>query len=171
MDFGFLVRLLNMLDIDIVRIEKRRVFEETLIAYHHNSEGGEVAFDLAEESEGTQRLFRVLDVALDCLATGGVAVIDNLDLFLHPRLSIELVRIFKNRRLNTQGSQLVFTANSTELLSEELLRVSEIGIVSKTLEEGSVVRRVSSFSGEAYAHNFRNNYLMDRYGGVPFPHL
>lgn len=170
-DFGSLVRLLNMLDIDIVRIEKRQGFEETLIAYHHNSEGGEVAFDITEESEGTQRLFRVLDVALDCLATGGVAVIDNLDLLLHPRLSIELVRVFKSRRLNTKAAQLVFTANCTELLSDELLRVSEIGIVSKTLEEGSGVRRVSSFSGEDYAHNFRNNYLMDRYGGIPFPHL
>ena len=66
---------------------------------------------------------------------------------------------------------MVFTANCTDLLDDELLRVSEIGIVSKSLAEGSVVRRVSSFSGEDYAHDFRNNYLMNRYGGVPFPHL
>lgn len=170
-NFGSLVRLLNMFDIGIVRIEKQQGFEETLIAYRHNSEGNEVAFDITEESEGTQRLFRVLDVALDCLATGDVAVIDNLDLLLHPRLSIELVRMFKSRRLNTKAAQLVFSANCTELLDDELLRVSEIGIVSKSLAEGSGIKRVSSFSEEDYAHDFRNNYLVNRYGVVPFPYL
>ncbi|MDY0289886.1 MAG: ATP-binding protein [Sphaerochaeta sp.] len=170
-NFDPLVRILNMLDIDIVRIEKRQGFEEGFIAYHHNGEGGEVAFDSSEESEGTQRLFRVLDMALDCLATGCVAVIDNLDLLLHPRLSIELVRMFKDRRLNTKAAQLVFTANSTELLSDELLRVSEIGIVSKTLKNGSIVRRISDFAGEYNAHDFRKNYLNGKYGGIPFPYL
>ena len=170
-NFGPLVRVLNMLDIDIVRIEKRQGFEETLIAYHHNGKGGEVAFDSTEESEGTQRLFRVLDVALDCLATGGVAIIDNLDLLLHPRLCIELVRMFKNRRLNTNAAQLVFTANSTELLSDELLRVSEIGIVSKTLKNGSIVKRVSDFAGEHTTFELRHKYLMGTYGGIPFPYL
>jgi len=170
-DFGPLVRLLNMFDIDIVHIEKRQGFEETLIAYHPNREGAEIAFDLTEESEGTQRLFRVLDTALDRLAIGGVAIIDYLDLLLHPRLSIELVRMFKSKRLNTKGAQLVFSANSTELLADELLRVSEIGIISKTLDGGTAIKRVSSFSGQDYAHDFRDNYLNNRYGGVPFPHL
>ena len=170
-DFAFLTRLLNMLDIDIVRIEKKQGFEETLIAYHTNSEGDEVAFDFTEESEGTQRLFRVLDMTLDRLATGGIAIIDSIDLLLHPRLSIELVRMFKSRRLNTKGAQLVFTSNSTELLSDGLLRVSEIGIINKTLIKGSVVKRVSDFKDVRNGTNFREQYLQGTYTGIPFPYL
>lgn len=94
-----------------------------------------------------------------------------MDLFLHPKLSIELVRMFKAREFNTKGAQLLFTATTTEILSDELLRVSEIGIVSKTLEGGSVVRRISDIARGEDRTDFRNNYLRGRYGGIPFPSL
>lgn len=74
-------------------------------------------------------------MALDCLTTDGVGFIDYIDFLLHPPHSIELVRMFKNRRLNTEGHSWCSLPNSTELLSDELFRASKIGIVSKTLKK------------------------------------
>ena len=141
-------------------------------SFHEDVEGKEVEFDFAtEESSGTQIVAGLLGVFLAALDTGGVVAIDELDRSLHPLLLIELVRLFKDRRYNRKGAQLVFTVHNTDILDANLLRVSEVGIISKTLEGGTKLCRISDFKGVGNIENFRRQYLTGSFSGIPFPYI
>ena len=141
-------------------------------SFHEDAEGKEIEFDFAtEESSGTQIVAGLLGVFLAALETGGVVAIDELDRSLHPLLLIELVRLFKDRRYNSKGAQLIFTVHNTDILDANLLRVSEVGIISKTLEEGSKLSRISDFRGVGTIGNFRKQYLTGSFSGIPFPYI
>lgn len=141
-------------------------------SYHEDVDGKEVEFDFrTEESSGTQIVAGLLGVFLAALETGGVVAIDELDRSLHPLLLIELVRLFKDRRYNRKGGQLIFTVHNTDILDANLLRVSEVGIISKTLEKGTALSRISDFKGVGNIENFRRQYLTGSFSGIPFPYI
>lgn len=146
--------------------------KDRVCSFHEDVEGKEVEFDFkTEESAGTQIVAGLLGVFLAALETGGVVAVDELDRSLHPLLLIELVRLFKDRRYNRKGAQLVFTVHNTDILDANLLRVSEVGIISKTLEEGSMLSRISDFKGVGNIENFRKQYLTGSFSGIPFPYI
>ncbi len=141
-------------------------------SFHQDAGGKEVEFDfMTEESSGTQIVAGLLGVFLAVLESGGVVAVDELDRSLHPLLLIEMVRLFKDRRYNHRGAQLVFTAHNTDILDANLLRVSEVGIISKTLQDGSTITRISDFADVGNIANFRKQYLTGRFSGIPFPYI
>ena len=145
---------------------------DRICSFHQDAQGNEVEFDFStEESSGTQILAGLLGVFLAALESGGVVAVDELDRSLHPLLLIELIRLFKDRRYNSRGAQLVCTVHNTDILDANLLRVSEVGIISKTMQEGSTIARISDFSGVGKVENFRRQYLTGRFSGIPFPYI
>jgi AAA15 family ATPase/GTPase len=86
-------------------------------------------------------------------------------------LLVELVKLFKDKRYNKANAQLIFTAHNTNIMDDELLRKSEIGIITKTLAKGSVLQRVSDFEGVRNVTNFRKQYLQGTFSGIPFPYI
>ncbi len=172
----------NYLDVDpdfLLRLtsfekEGERIVLNTdrIRSFHQDIDGQEVEFDFAtEESSGTQIVAGLLGVFLAALETGGVVAVDELDRSLHPLLLIELIRLFKDRRYNSRGAQLVFTVHNTDILDADLLRVSEVGIVSKTLKDGSTLTRISDFKRIKHVGNLRKPYLTGRFSGIPFPYI
>lgn len=146
-------------------------YSDTIHSYHIDSQGNEVEFDFEEESEGTKRLSCLLGMLLFALEHGNVVIIDELALSLHPLLTSELVKLFKDKRYNTNNAQLIFTTHNTDILDNDLLRISEIGIVNKTIKKGSTIKRVSDFEGVRNVTNFRKQYLHGTYTGIPFPFI
>lgn len=141
-------------------------------SFHQDADGREVEFDfMTEESSGTQIVAGLLGVFLAVLESGGVVAVDELDRSLHPLLLIELVRLFKDRRYNPRGAQLVFTVHNTDILDAALLRVSEVGIITKTLQDGSTLARISDFAGVGNIASFRKQYLTGCFSGIPFPYI
>jgi predicted ATPase len=143
---------------------------------HKNAEGSNVDMDfLKHESTGTQRLASLVALILRTLKTGGVFVIDELECSLHPLLIRELVLLFKKRRLNPKGAQLIFTTHNTDILDDSILRISEISLVRKTAANGTLVRRLADArnAGEDIRNvtNFRKQYLAGFYSAVPHPAL
>ena len=99
-------------------------------------------------------------------------IVDELDRSLHPLLLIELVRLFKDKRYNSNGAQLIFTAHNTEILDAGMLRVSEVGIVKRTSQEGTEIVRLSDFRGiNNNIATFRQQYLNGQFAGIPFPYI
>ncbi len=172
----------NYLDVDPEFLASLTSFEkegenivlntDRIRSFHQDIEGKEVEFDfMTEESSGTQIVAGLLGVFLAALENGGVVAVDELDRSLHPLLLIEMVRLFKDRRYNGRGAQLVFTVHNTDILETDLLRVSEVGIISKTVQEGSTIARISDFAGVGKVENFRKQYLAGRFSGIPFPYI
>lgn len=141
----------------------------SLLTVHKTAEGGEMLLDIAEESRGTQRLVGLLGKLLAAVRRGKTVLIDEIDDSLHSLLVIELVKLFKKRRLNCCGAQLIFTAHNTDLLAAKILGLSEVGIVSQSGFDGTEIMRLTQVPGLRNVDNFRRLYLNGEFGGVPSP--
>lgn len=145
-------------------------------SYHRDDKGRDVVFDfMLQESEGTVRLATVVAYLLCALHKGDPIFIDELDRSLHPLLVRAVLALFQQRNRNMKSAQLVFTTHCTDLLDDEILRLSEIGIVVKNEKLGTKVKRLCDFRREGTdirnVSNFRKMYLDGFYSGVPYPAL
>jgi len=138
------------------------------VRFQHRTDTGELhSFDLADESDGTQKLFTYAGPLLDVLATGRTLAVDELDTSLHPLMVRFLISLFHNPEINRYNAQLIFTTHDTSVLDSELYRRDQIWFVEKTADQSSRVYPLSDFSprkGEA----LEKNYLHGRYGALPF---
>jgi AAA15 family ATPase/GTPase len=143
---------------------------------HKDATGSDVVLNfLKHESAGTQRLASLVGLILRTLKTGGVFIIDELECSLHPLLMRELVLLFKKRRLNPKGAQVIFTSHNTDILDDSILRISEIALVRKTAANGTLVRRLVDARNDGddirNVTNFRKQYLAGFYSAIPHPAL
>jgi AAA15 family ATPase/GTPase len=141
---------------------------------HFDIDGSPATFDFFEhESAGTQRLAGLVGLILYTLKTGGVLLVDELECSLHPLLMRELVLLYKRRRHNPKGAQLIFTTHNTDILDDSILRLSEIALVRKTPANGTLMRRLvdARKDGDDIRNvtNFRKQYLAGFYAGIPHP--
>lgn len=173
--FEDIVTILRKLDIDITRMEYKKdtlgKMATEINSYHEDVLGNEVQFNFNEESLGTQRVACLLGIVLTALRRGTILVIDELGNSLHPYLFAEIVRMFKDRRYNTSNAQLIFTTHNTDIMEQDMMRVSEIGIVNRTLKRGTVFKRISDFEGVRNVTNFRKQYLDGTFSGIPHTYI
>lgn len=162
----------------IVRYEpnKKMVTVERITSFHKSTDGTLVPFNFyAEESQGTQLLAGIIGIVLKALEEGTRLFVDELDRSLHPLLLLHIVRMFKNKELNTKGAQLVFTLHETTLLEDPLLRLSEVGILNNNIFVGTKLQRLSDFHKDDKSVrnilNFRRRYMDGIYAGIPRPML
>lgn len=143
---------------------------------HEDVSGNPALLDfIKHESDGTQRLAGLVGLILYTLKTGGVLLVDELERSLHPLLMREIVMLFKKRRHNPKGAQLIVTTHNTDILDDSILRLSEIALVRKTTANGTLIRRLvdAKKDGEDIRNvtNFRKQYLAGFYSAIPHPAL
>jgi hypothetical protein len=143
---------------------------------HEDVSGNLALLDfIKHESDGTQRLAGLVGLILYTLKTGGVLLVDELERSLHPLLMREIVMLFKKRRHNPKGAQLIVTTHNTDILDDSILRLSEIALVRKTTANGTLIRRLvdAKKDGEDIRNvtNFRKQYLAGFYSAIPHPAL
>ena len=142
------------------------MLETTHPVFDQGQQTGEVAFDIAEESEGTQKFFALLGPLLDTLEHGRVLVIDELDARLHPLLTREIVRLFNAPESNPHNAQLIFVAHDPGLLAANLLRRDQVWFAQKNRYGATELYSLAEMKERNDASYFKN-YLSGRYGGVP----
>ena len=147
------------------------LIRDTVYTYHTSNEGKEVIFNFNEESEGTRTLSNLLGICLAALDSGKTICIDELETSLHPLLLIEIIRLFKIKKYNPKGAQLIFTAHNTDILDNDLMRISEISIINKTVVNGTTIKRLSDFKNLRNISNFRKRYLQGLFSGIPYPYI
>ena len=147
---------------------------DTITTYHKNINNKDIAFKFREdESEGTKILFGLIGIILKALDDGAVLVIDELERSLHPLILIAIIKMFKSKYWNKNNAQLIFTTHNTDILDDNILKITEINIVKKTLKYGTKVARLNEYkneNGEKIRNviNFRKQYLAGLYSGIPF---
>ncbi len=174
-----IVEVIRKLDVEIrgIEIVNQKTNQEMhsfIRSFHKNDRNENVVFDfLAQESEGTIRLASLVAYLLSALYSGATIFVDELDRSLHPLLVRAALSLFQQRARNTKNAQIVFTTHCTDLLDDEILRLSEIGIVTKNAALGTKVKRLCDLrrDGEDIRNvtNFRRMYLDGFYSGVPYP--
>lgn len=147
--------------------------ERVTITFQHKIDDKIYPLDIAQESDGTQKLFNVLPLVMIALSEGKLLVFDELDAKLHPKLLIFLIKLFKNKEINRHNAQLVFTSHDVSSMRSTVFRTDEIWFACKNTDESSDLYSLYELRDEHHNHispsaAFDKQYLEGRYGADPY---
>ncbi|MCX4137204.1 AAA family ATPase [Paraburkholderia sp. SEWSISQ10-3 4] len=117
------------------------------------------------ESHGTRQFLQIYPYLAHVLQFGGIAVIDELDLAIHPRVLPEILRWFYSKERNPHGAQLWMTCQNASLL--ENLTKEEIYFCEKDSTGGTSIYSLKDIQGVRRVDNFYRKYMGGTYGAVP----
>ncbi|MBU3159520.1 ATP-binding protein [Clostridium frigoris] len=125
-----------------------------------------IEFDLAEESDGTRKLFGILGPWVTVLEQGHTLIVDELDIRLHPHLTRFLVELFQNPEINKNNAQLIFSTHDTNLLDQDLFRRDQIWFTEKKEDNSTDLYSLDDFTVRKDAA-IEKGYLQGKYGAIP----
>lgn len=121
-------------------------------------------FNFNEESDGTRRLFELLDILLN-KSENKVYVIDEMERSLHPKMTSRFIELFDQLHPE-QKIQLIFTTHESSIMDQELFRRDEIWFVERNKDNNSNIYSLDKFK-ERYDKKLSKAYLEGRYGAIP----
>lgn len=134
-----------------------------------NSIVGKEIFELDnEESLGTQKFFKMSAPILNTLQEGKILAIDELDASLHPMLTMHLVKLFHDPKVNTKNAQLIFTTHDTNLLKPHLFRRDQIWFTEKDMYGSTHLNALAEFKDVRKDADFEKEYIQGKYGAIPY---
>ena len=154
---------LRRLDLGIGRVGFFGRKDGPILGFTHDGLSGGVSMQL--ESLGTQKFVANYPVIRDALKNGGVSVIDEFDISLHPMVLPEIVGWFENPRKNPHNAQLWISCHSITLMKN--LVMEGIVICEKDRRGSSSVYSLGSVEGVLRNEEFMNGYIRGIYGGIP----
>lgn len=122
---------------------------------------------LGEESIGTQILFVFSPALKKILDDGKTIVIDEIDKSLHPSVVKYIINMFRDKRINKNGAQLIITTHDTSLLSLSIFRRDQIYLIDKDKDTAESTMKCLNQYAVRKGENIEKGYLLGRYGGVP----
>ncbi len=145
-----------------IRINENSEPEITTIVLKH----GKSVFDFnfSEESDGTKRLFDLIDMLIT-ERPDTVFVVDELERSLHPNLTEHFLKLFMESHGNAR-TQLIFTTHENAIMNQSLFRRDEIWFVSRGADDASKIYSLDKFK-ERYDKKLSKAYLEGRYGAIP----
>ncbi|EAI3075121.1 ATP-binding protein [Campylobacter coli] len=135
---------------------------------HTNQQGKQILFDMLElESQGTQKFFKLIGPWVEALEQGYTIVVDELNTHLHPLMTKFLVNLFHNENLNKSNAQLIFTTHDTSILNQDVFRRDQIWFCEKQ-NKATKLYPLSDFKVRKDKTNLENDYLLGRFGALPY---
>lgn len=147
-----------------IRIDENGNTEYHVLKFVHRYGEEKASFEMRRESDGTYRLFQLLDVLLT--SKNKIFVIDEISRCMHPLLTIKFVEKFLSL-CRDRNVQLIVTTHETRLMSHRYLRRDELW---NCLQNENGESLLESFD----RHDVRidkvldENYLKGNFGGIPF---
>lgn len=117
------------------------------------------------ESHGTRSFIKIAPLILLALDTGGIAIVDELDLALHPLILPEIVRWFYDPTRNCAGAQLWMSCHSVSLLDD--LTKEEVVFCDKDGGGRTSLYSLMDVQSVRRNDNLYKKYLGGVYGAVP----
>lgn len=169
-----LLKMFEEMDINIDDIKAEKT-ENGKYKYKtkHVIDGNENWLDLKDESSGTIKLFGILPMIAYGLSEGATLVIDELDSKLHPLLIGYIIDLFKDKKINKNGGQLIFTSHDLTTMDSKYFRRDEIWFVAKGKRQDSILYSLVEFkdeNGKAIRKDasFSKQYIEGKYGADPY---
>lgn len=132
----------------------------------NKSEG--ILIPLNKESDGTIKIFNIIPLILESLETGSLLCIDDLDINLHPLLFKKIVNMYKDKKINKNNAQLIYTAHSTFLFNSGELRRDQLYLVEKNETGKSNLFSLSEFKKLRVDADYEKKYLTGQFGAIPY---
>lgn len=140
-----------------------------LVAYHTGADGGDIKFEIHQESDGSLRVIDLLPAFIDASSknANSVYVIDEIDRSLHTLLTRNLINAYLASCSAESRSQMLLTTHDVSLIDQHLLRRDEIWVAERDGTGNSTLIPFSSYKDVRYDKDIRKSYLQGRMGGVP----
>jgi len=170
-----LANVLRALDVDAKDKSIDEVLDrvEDKVEFGHSAGRGRkpVYLSLNEESLGTQVWFALVGPIIRTLRDGDTLTIDEIDASLHPHLTSEILKTFRDPKKNPKQAQLLFTSHDTTLLGgwlgEKELTRDQVWFTEKKPDGATVLYPLTDFSPRK-TENLERGYLQGRYGAIPY---
>jgi len=159
----------------VPKVTKARILEAhkyELNTYHDYFKGDTLShqnesFPFEKESQGTKTLFVLGGLLLEAIEKGVPIFIDELETSLHSVLTQELISLFKDKKLNVNNSQLIFTSHDTTILNKNSLRKDQIWFAEKNHKGETDLFSLQDFSDVREDTLFDKWYLAGKFGALP----
>lgn len=166
-----IIRLMNDMGIDITGYRFDNAENQFYLERMIQNTTYELSF--VNESDGTKKLFAALPVILLALETGRLLIIDELDAKLHPKLLRYVISMFKNKKINKNGAQLLFTSHDMTTMKNTVFRRDEIWFAAINEDHESEIYSLYEIRREdnERVNNtaaYDKQYLEGRYGADPY---
>lgn len=145
-----------------IRIQDNYEPEITTLVLKHGK--SHFDFDFAEESDGTKRLFDLVDMLLT-KRDDIIYVVDELERSLHPKLTEHFLNSFMKAHEGAR-MQLLFTTHEDTIMDQNIFRRDEIWFVERNANNSSTIYSLDRFK-ERYDKKLSKAYLDGRYGAIP----
>lgn len=86
--------------------------------FEHTHKGKKFPLTYFVQSRGTKKLFSQALFFYKVISEGGVLIIDEIDVGLHPKIVEAIVGLFDNKKVNRKNGQLLFTTHSEEIIND-----------------------------------------------------
>lgn len=152
----------------------------TIYDIHSNPTDRTQAWDWDErESSGSQKAMHLSGPILWALVHGSILVVDEIEAFLHPIMTLNTIEIFLSPNSNPNKAQIIFATHDTNLLSYAKLRRDQIYFAEKNKLESTELFSLSDFkyygerNGQTISESERpdvdkeKRYIEGRYGAIP----
>lgn len=156
-------REVRRIDVGIQSLEQVPGTHGADIYFRH--EGLAMPVPLVYESNGTRQFLKLFPLITDALATGSIAIIDELDTAIHPALLPEIIGWFHDPDRNPYDAQLWTTCNNASLLED--LSKEEIVFCEKDWVGRTEIYALNDIKGVRRDYNYYKKYLGGSFGAVP----
>lgn len=129
----------------------------------HKTGSGTFELELDEESSGTQQFLALKERVDHVLQNGGVALIDELNAYLHPLMVESVIEKFKNPNSNTGRGQFIFSTHDVNILNH--LDPYQISLAEKNDDGITTVKRLDGEKIRS-TDSYMKRYLAGYYGGL-----
>jgi uncharacterized protein len=120
---------------------------------------------LSLESHGTRSFIRMFPWLMASLSSGGIAIIDELDISIHPLVLPEIVRWYYDPARNPKNAQIWMTLHSASLLDD--LVKEEIVLCEKDRQGRSKIYSLMDMKAIRRSDSLYKKYLSGMFGAVP----
>lgn len=134
--------------------------------FYHDFNGKNYAVPFWHESSGTRKLFYDLALYYMTLEQGGVLLLDEFDINLHPNLLPMLIDLFDDPEKNLNNAQMIFSTHDTAIMDR--LGKYRTYLVNKENNE-SFGYRLDEIPGDILRNDrpVSSPYRNGKVGGVP----
>jgi uncharacterized protein len=156
-------RELQRIDVGVEQMQIVSTATGPLALFKHG--GLQEDMPMSLESHGTRSFIRIFPYLLLALNAGGIAIVDELDIAIHPLVLPEIVRWFYDDERNKHNAQLWMSCHSASLLDD--LVKEEVILCEKDRRGQSKIYGLADIQSVRRGDNFYKKYLGGVYGAVP----
>jgi AAA15 family ATPase/GTPase len=148
---------------EVVREDGEKVFVPFFV---HEHDGKKHKVSHVTESSGTKTLFKYLLLYKTVIEKGGLLILDEFDINLHPHILPKLLNLFDDCAFNAAGAQMIFSTHNSEVL--DWLGRYRCYLVNKENNE-SYAYRLDEIPGDVLRNDrpITPVYTRGDIGGVP----